>query len=115
MHFSKLLLFSFTTSVLSSPTAEGSTRGDEFKSSVVEAISGPPPGWIKDEGAKLDKDSHMVKLQIHLVHQDMDKFHDLAIKVSSHNSSEAVQNLIITDCHSRRSALRQSSIPKSDR
>ncbi|KAH6705429.1 peptidase S8/S53 domain-containing protein [Leptodontidium sp. MPI-SDFR-AT-0119] len=102
MRFSKLLLFSFTTSVLSSPTAEGSTRGDEFKSSVVEAISGPPPGWIKDVGAKLDKDSHMVKLQIHLVHQDMDKFHDLAIKIAtpgdplygSHLSQKVIDDMI---------------------
>ena len=50
---------------------------------VVESVPAPPAGWIRDEGAKLDKDSHMVKLRIHLSHQNMDKFHDMALKVSS--------------------------------
>lgn len=49
---------------------------------VVESLAAPPEGWVKDSSAKMDKESHMVKLRIHLVHQDMDKFHDLAMKAS---------------------------------
>jgi tripeptidyl-peptidase-1 len=66
----------------SSSPANAHSRNDEtIKTSVVENIASPPSGWIKDTGAKLDKETHMVKLRIHLTHQDMDKFHDLAMKV----------------------------------
>ena len=51
-----------------------------FKSSVREKLVGPPTGWVEDEGVILDKSS-MMSLRIHLVHQDMDKFHELATKV----------------------------------
>ncbi|KAH7311834.1 peptidase S8/S53 domain-containing protein [Rhexocercosporidium sp. MPI-PUGE-AT-0058] len=102
MRFSKLLFLGLTTSVCSSPTAGSSKSDDGFKSSVVEKISGPPAGWIEDKGAKLDKDSHMVKLQIHLVHQDMEKFHNLAMKIAtpgnqlygSHLSQNVIDDMI---------------------
>lgn len=91
MRFSSLLPLALATSVFSSPTSGVSARHDDFVTSVVETIAGPPAGWIEDKGAKLDKDSHMVKLQIHLVHQDMDKFHDLAMKVIRHQFSRAIE------------------------
>ncbi|CZT52482.1 probable tripeptidyl-peptidase 1 precursor [Rhynchosporium secalis] len=83
MHFSVAFLLALATSASSLPTAENSASNVSFESSIVESISSPPAGWIKDDGAKLDKDSHMVKLQIKLVHQDMDKFHNLAMKIAT--------------------------------
>ncbi len=80
MLFSSLFpaALAFATLVKPSPA---SSSDEIFKTSVVENISGPPEGWIRDDTAKLDKDNHTVKLRIHLTHQDMDKFHDLAMKV----------------------------------
>lgn len=57
------------------------TERVDFKSSVVEKLKGPPVGWVKDEAAKLNKDATSVTLKIHLVNQDMDKFHELAMNV----------------------------------
>ncbi len=52
-------------------------------SNVVEKLNAPPPGWIKDDAltALVDKDDLTMRLRFHMVQQDMDKFHDLAIKV----------------------------------
>lgn len=50
---------------------------------VVEKLDSPPAGWIKDDvlSSEMNKGEMSMKLRIHLVHQDMDKFHDLATKV----------------------------------
>ena len=56
-------------------------KDDSFKSSVVEKLSGPPAGWVKDGSVHLDKDESIMRLRIHLVNQDMNKFHNLAMKV----------------------------------
>ncbi|KAK0105521.1 hypothetical protein ONS95_004118 [Cadophora gregata] len=101
MRFSGFLLVALAISVRSSPTAEATVDND-FASSVVESIAGPPSGWIRDEGANLDKDSHMIKLRIHLAHQDMDKFHDLAMQIAtpghelygSHLTQQAIDDMI---------------------
>jgi len=57
-----------------------SSRDILFKSSIREKLAGPPTGWVKDEDVNVDKSSVM-NLRIHLVHQDMDKFHELATNV----------------------------------
>lgn len=57
-----------------------STSGQET-SRTIEKIESAPAGWTKDESAKLDKDESLMKLRIHLVHQDMDKFHEMAMNV----------------------------------
>jgi hypothetical protein len=53
----------------------------DFSKAIVEKLEAAPPGWIKDSSVKLDKDSTSVTLRVHLVNQDMDKFHDLAMNV----------------------------------
>lgn len=67
------LLLALSSAVLAGPTG--------LKSSVVEALEGPPAGWTRDGSAKLNKDTSRVKLRINLVQQDMDKFHELAMNV----------------------------------
>lgn len=52
------------------------------KSSIFEKISTPPPGWELDETVKLDKDASVMKLRLHLVQQNKDKFYELATNVS---------------------------------
>jgi tripeptidyl-peptidase-1 len=58
-----------------------SSRDVSFKTSIREKLAGPPVGWVEDASANVDKNS-MMSLRIHLVHQDMDKFHELALDVS---------------------------------
>ncbi|KAF4627954.1 hypothetical protein G7Y89_g10196 [Cudoniella acicularis] len=59
------------------------SRDASFKSSVYEKIEAPPAGWARSDAQKLDKDVATIKLRIHLVQQDMDKFHDLAMKIAT--------------------------------
>lgn len=53
---------------------------------IIERLNGPPAGWYRDASLsnEINKDGLMMKLRIHLVHQDMDKFHELATQVRSH-------------------------------
>ncbi|RDL41680.1 Subtilisin-like protein [Venustampulla echinocandica] len=61
-----------------------SSREDgQFKASIYQKLPAPPAGWERDDSVKLDKDSFMVKLRIHLVQQGMKKFHDLAMKIAT--------------------------------
>ena len=59
-----------------------SRRDVSFELSIREKLGGPPRGWVEDESVDLDKNS-MMSLRIHLVHQDMDKFHQVATNVRS--------------------------------
>jgi hypothetical protein len=77
--FSAVLALSSTTFAF--PPSGSSLSRDGALKSVREKLALPPRGWIKDGSVKFDKDSSMMSLRIHLVHQDMDKFHDLATKV----------------------------------
>jgi tripeptidyl-peptidase-1 len=51
------------------------------KTTVKEKLSAPPVGWVHDAGHKIDKDVASIKLRINLVEQNMDKFHDMVIRV----------------------------------
>jgi tripeptidyl-peptidase I len=76
------VLLALSSSALTLPTSGNDSGRDElFRSSIFEKLAGPPAGWVKDEGGQIDKDVLTVKLRIHLVQQDLDKFHDLAMKV----------------------------------
>jgi tripeptidyl-peptidase I len=76
------LLLALSWPTFAFPTSENAARGSRtFKTSIFEKLNGPPAGWIKDEGANIDKDASMIRLRIHLVQQNMEKFHDLAAKV----------------------------------
>jgi len=57
------------------------SRSDAVETSVFEKIDGPPTGWVEDEDAVVDKDESMMRLRIHLVHQNMQDFHDVALRV----------------------------------
>jgi len=72
-------VIALSTACVALPTA---SNGIDFKSSVVEKLSNPPAGWVRDDSAKVDKDAASITLKIHLVNQGMDKFHDLAMNVS---------------------------------
>lgn len=77
------LLLALSSSTFAFPTSESASRRDEaFKISIFEKLNGPPAGWTKDEAANIDKTASMIKLRVHLVQQDMGKFHDLAMKVT---------------------------------
>ena len=58
-----------------------SSRDVSFKTSIRETLAGPPTGWVQDVSANIDKNS-MMSLRIHLVHQNIEKFHELAMDVS---------------------------------
>ena len=81
MHVIRDLVFlALLTPGLALPTS-GTSKDDSLKMSVAQSISEPPAGWTKDESTKVDKDTAMMTLRIYLKQQDMDKFHDLAMKV----------------------------------
>jgi tripeptidyl-peptidase-1 len=78
--FRTVVVLALSTSTLALPSF-GSRRSNNVEMSVVQTLSEPPAGWIKDEKTKLDKDEAMMRLRIHLKQPDMDKFHDMALKV----------------------------------
>ena len=80
MFFSSII----STALVLSASAIASPIG---KVSVIEKLNGPPVGWAKDESIVLDRDAEGVKLRIHLVQQDMDKFHELAMDVCLNSNS----------------------------
>ncbi|ESZ90445.1 hypothetical protein SBOR_9165 [Sclerotinia borealis F-4128] len=53
------------------------------KSSVFEKIAAPPAGWALDEDAVFDKDVSTMKLRLHLVAQNMPKFHKMAMDIAT--------------------------------
>jgi tripeptidyl-peptidase-1 len=73
--------FLSAVTVLSAICTARPTSNDDFSKVVVEKLDTAPVGWVKDSSATLDKDATSITLQIHLVNQDMDKFHDLAMNV----------------------------------
>ncbi|TVY51388.1 Tripeptidyl-peptidase sed3 [Lachnellula cervina] len=78
-----LAVLAVSSSCLASPLTSSARRDGNFKGSVVESLSGPPLGWAKDESLKLNKEDMKISLRIHLVQQDMDKFHELAINIAT--------------------------------
>lgn len=60
------------------------SNNDVFANSrVVESLASPPRGWVLDETAAVSKDDAAIRLRVHLVHQDMDKFHELALNIAT--------------------------------
>lgn len=78
-------VLSLSSSALASPVHGAHYSGNDkrvsFESTVIEKLNGPPVGWVKDAEAKMNKDSEKIKLRVHLVQQDMDKFHEMAMNV----------------------------------
>ena len=73
-------LFALATSALAFPSSP--VLKTDVETRVVQKLPEPPAGWKKDKDQAVDKDAATVTLRIHLKQQDMDKFHDLAMKVS---------------------------------
>lgn len=48
---------------------------------VVESLSSPPLGWVKNETQQINKEAVPIRLRMHLSHQNMDKFHEMALRV----------------------------------
>ncbi|KAJ0124761.1 hypothetical protein J7T55_006102 [Diaporthe amygdali] len=69
---------------------------------VVESLSAPPRSWVKNETQQVDKDASQIRLRMHLVQQDMDKFQELALNIAtpghhlygSHLSQQAIDAII---------------------
>ncbi|TVY12966.1 Tripeptidyl-peptidase sed3 [Lachnellula arida] len=80
---SVLAVLAVSSSCLASPLTSSARKDGNFKGSVVESLNGPPLGWAKDESLKLNKEDMKISLRIHLVQQDMDKFHELAINIAT--------------------------------
>jgi tripeptidyl-peptidase-1 len=57
------------------------TNDARFNKAVVEKLEGPPDGWVQDASVELDKDTTSITLKVHLVNQNMEKFHELAMNV----------------------------------
>lgn len=82
------------------------TSSVDFNGTVVEKLASAPVGWVKDSSAGLDKDATSITLKVHLVNQDMDKFHDLAMNVRL--SPEQRYNCIQVDMES---SMNRSQLP----
>jgi tripeptidyl-peptidase-1 len=85
---SVLLFLAIASPIVCSPTFGIASKKYGEESKVVEKLSAPPEGWVKDAEAKIDKEKLLIKLRIHLTHRDMDKFHDLAMNVSLFHVTE---------------------------
>lgn len=81
LHAASLLL-ALASTTLSFPTS-GSQDVQKNSVVVVESLSAPPRGWVKNETQQVDKEASQIRLRMHLVHQDMDKFHEVAMNVCS--------------------------------
>ncbi|KAI1871926.1 hypothetical protein JX265_005912 [Neoarthrinium moseri] len=51
--------------------------------SVFESVPAPPSGWVRENVAAFSKDEATAELRIQLVHQNMDKFHELATNIAT--------------------------------
>lgn len=78
LHAASVLL-ALASTALSFPTS--GSQDVQKNSVVVESLSAPPRGWVKNETQQVDKEAAQIRLRMHLVHQDMDKFHELAMNV----------------------------------
>jgi hypothetical protein len=92
--FAALLSTTFAVPALE----ESADSNVSFKSIVQEKLAGPPAGWVEDKNMDFDKSS-MINLRIHLVHQDMDKFHELALNVRK--LLMEIPYLTKSDCNTR--------------
>lgn len=87
---SVLLVLASTTGAFptfSSPWSSPSTK-DVYVNRVVESLAAPPRGWVKDDAQIVDKDAAAIRLRMHLVHQDMDKFYELALNIATPGHSQ---------------------------
>lgn len=82
LHIANLLL-ALASAAVSLPAQAWGSQDFQKDSVFVESLLSPPLGWVKDETQKVDKETAQIRLRMHLVHHDMDKFHELALNVGS--------------------------------
>ncbi|KAN0089028.1 subtilisin-like protein [Hyaloscypha variabilis] len=106
-----LVFFVLTSTSFALPgNGKHCSRDVSFKTSIREKLAGPPTGWVQDPSANVDKNS-MMSLRIHLVHQDMDKFHELAMNLyGSHLSQQVIDSMIAPKDESRNLVLQWLNI-----
>lgn len=75
------VLLALASTATSLPTWSNPFSQDPYRNSVVESLTAPPKGWVKDDSKYVDKENAKIRLRMHLVHQDMDKFYELAMNV----------------------------------
>lgn len=82
------VLLALASSVVAFPTfvnpwAQGNAPSPSYTTAVVESLTAPPRGWALDDTKDVDKDEAVIKLRMHLVHQDMDKFREVALNIAT--------------------------------
>lgn len=99
------VLLALGATALSFPTwssTSSSSQSDVYTKAVVESLSSPPRGWVQDDTHVVDKDAATIRLRMHLVHQDMDKFYETALNIATpghssyggHMSQKAIDGII---------------------
>lgn len=78
-----ILSFVSSAAFLATVCVARPTSNVDFNKAIAEKLAAAPTGWVRDDSAKLDKDSTSITLKIHLVNQDMDKFHELAMNIAT--------------------------------
>lgn len=90
MHVSLLTVVALAANSLAFPTTgTGIDKRSFAKTRVFESINSAPSRWAKQDAATLTKDESTLDLRIQLAHQNMDKFHELALNVWSRPSQYA--------------------------
>lgn len=84
---------SFPTFGFSSSSNQNGTPSLFSSSRVVESLASPPRGWVRDDTTVVNKDDAAIRLRVHLVHQDMDKFHELALNIATPGHEKYGQHL----------------------
>lgn len=85
------VLLALASSVTAFPTftnpwssaSASSQNAPAYVNGIVESLSSPPRGWVKDDTRVVDKDAAMIRLRMHLVHQDMGKFYEVALNIAT--------------------------------
>lgn len=100
------VLLALSATALSFPTWGNSNNNQDAATytnkAVVESLAEPPRGWVADPSRSVDKDTASIRLRLHLVHQDMDKFHETALNIATpghelygaHMSQKAIDGII---------------------
>lgn len=100
LHAASVLL-ALASTALSFPTS--GSQDVQKNSVVVESLSAPPRGWVKNETQQVDKEAAQIRLRMHLVHQDMNKFHELAMNVCADHLESLSQAMHFPDQYTSRS------------
>ncbi|KAH6660927.1 peptidase S8/S53 domain-containing protein [Truncatella angustata] len=104
MHVSFLALAATAVGSFAFPTSNfgGAEKRSFAKTNIFESINAAPTRWAKQDIHEFSKDDATMELRIQLVHQDMDKFHELALNIATpghtlygkHVSQDVIDSMI---------------------